>query len=265
MQSAQRTAIVGVAFFAPLFWRSKKAGRLPGRDPACPHGSKAVSFHQSANVAIWPCAVRTLHSARRLRSCVQWADEASRLSCRTTRPGLGPAADLLLLSSPREVGKRRRPYDGGPLRGLHTPLVPKSGSVRNSLALRQRTLLYPISAPATCRHLTGIHCNFNFNFNFNCNFNCNFTSNCNGRCAGLSATSTATVAARECFITSALGCHVLRLLPVTVVCSLPQVYQRLQYLVLRLDRLRIGLVYPLRGNHVDQFCGQVHVRIFYCR
>src|ERR1700712_1081119 len=28
-----RTAIVGAAFFAPLFWRSKKAGRSPGRTP----------------------------------------------------------------------------------------------------------------------------------------------------------------------------------------------------------------------------------------
>src|SRR5438309_468319 len=28
-----RTAIVGAAFFAPLFWRSKKAGRPPGRTP----------------------------------------------------------------------------------------------------------------------------------------------------------------------------------------------------------------------------------------
>src|SRR5205085_3543408 len=36
-------------------------------------------------------------------------------------------------ASPREVTKRRRPYDGGPLRGLHTPPAPKSGSVRTSL------------------------------------------------------------------------------------------------------------------------------------
>src|SRR3954451_2198364 len=31
-----RTAIVGAAFFAPLFWRSKKAGRPPGRTPGYP-------------------------------------------------------------------------------------------------------------------------------------------------------------------------------------------------------------------------------------
>src|SRR3954469_3860740 len=45
-------------------------------------------------------------------------------------------------------------------------------------ALRQRPLLYPISALATCRHLTGIHCNGNFTSNGNGN------GNGNGRCAG---------------------------------------------------------------------------------
>jgi hypothetical protein len=44
----------------------------------------------------------------------------------------------------QKVGKKGDPYDGGPLRGLHTSLAPKSGSVRNSLALKKRTLLYPI-------------------------------------------------------------------------------------------------------------------------
>ena len=54
-------------------------------------------------------------------------------------------------------------------------------------ALRQRTLLYPISALATCRHLTGFHCNGNFknNCNCNCNCNCNGNGNGNGRCAGI--------------------------------------------------------------------------------
>src|SRR3954469_16809982 len=32
-QREAMTAIVGAAFFAPLFWRSKKAGRPPGRTP----------------------------------------------------------------------------------------------------------------------------------------------------------------------------------------------------------------------------------------
>src|SRR6187200_1299559 len=39
-------------------------------------------------------------------------------------------------------------------------------------ALRQRTLLYPISALASCRHLTGFHCNGKFKNNGNGNGNC---------------------------------------------------------------------------------------------
>ena len=68
-------------------------------------------------------------------------------------------------------------------------------------SLRQRTLLYPISVLATCRHLTGFHCNGNGNGNGH------FTSNGNCRCAerqmqrqlSLRGTSnaTATVAARN--------------------------------------------------------------------
>src|SRR5439155_1997923 len=49
-----RTAIVGAAFFAPLFWRSKKAGRPPGRTPGysprqCKsHASSAMHALQSS-------------------------------------------------------------------------------------------------------------------------------------------------------------------------------------------------------------------------
>src|SRR5436190_23457943 len=56
-----------------------------------------------------------------------------RTSCRTTRPGLGPAADLPLLLRQKTEARKGDPGDGGPLRGLPTPLAPKSGSVRNSL------------------------------------------------------------------------------------------------------------------------------------
>src|SRR6478672_309895 len=41
-------------------------------------------------------------------------------------------------------------------------------------SLRQRTLLYPISALATCRHLTGFNCNGNFKSNGNRNRNCRY-------------------------------------------------------------------------------------------
>src|SRR3954471_21051859 len=88
-----RTAIVGAAFFAPLFWRSKKAGRPPGRTPglhpwqgsfrglpACTRCTDALRRATVANVKGGFATERLL------------ADEAMRLSCRTTRPGLGPAA-----------------------------------------------------------------------------------------------------------------------------------------------------------------------------
>jgi hypothetical protein len=103
-------------------------------------------------------------------------------------------------ASPKKWGKKGDPYDGGPLRGLHASSAPETGSVRNSLALRQRTLLYPFQALTTRRHLTGIHCNGNGNFisngNGNGDGNGNDNGNGNGRCAGLTATTTATVAAR---------------------------------------------------------------------
>ena len=57
-------------------------------------------------------------------------------------------------------------------------------------ALRQRTLLYPISVLATCRHLTGFHCNgkghfkSNGNGHFKSNGNGHGNCNRNGRCAG---------------------------------------------------------------------------------
>ncbi|WP_283443731.1 hypothetical protein [Noviherbaspirillum suwonense] len=36
-------------------------------------------------------------------------------------------------ASPKKWGKKGDPYDGGPLRGLHAPPAPETGSVRNSL------------------------------------------------------------------------------------------------------------------------------------
>src|SRR6476659_4373657 len=66
-------------------------------------------------------------------------------------------------------------------------------------SLRQRTLLYPISALATCRHLTGFHCNGNGHFTSNRNGhghgnghdhgNGNGNGHGNGRCAELKATA----------------------------------------------------------------------------
>src|SRR3954453_15353177 len=56
-------------------------------------------------------------------------------------------------------------------------------------ALRQRTLLYPISALATCRHLTGFHCNGNGNGK------CRYAERQRQRQMSLRGTSTATATA----------------------------------------------------------------------
>src|SRR5919112_1015694 len=91
---------------------------------------------------------------------------------------------LVLYTSPREVTKRRRPRRCRPAaRGAHAAGT-EIGKRPKLASLRQRTLLYPISAPATWRHQRGFHCNSNGNGN----------GNGNSRCAERQAT--ATVAAR---------------------------------------------------------------------
>ena len=61
--------------------------------------------------------------------------------CRGDKPGLGPAADPLLLRRQEKWAREGDPEDGGPLRGLPTPPVPKSGSVCNSLRSDSRRFL----------------------------------------------------------------------------------------------------------------------------
>src|ERR1700712_1640312 len=60
-----RTAIVGAAFFAPLFWRSKKAGRAPGRTPGySPRQLALQRFTRPADAAMAPCVVQPLQRQR---------------------------------------------------------------------------------------------------------------------------------------------------------------------------------------------------------
>src|SRR5215217_7530698 len=62
-----RTAIVGAAFL-PHFLAEQKAGRPPGRDPACPSGRAIASFHPSgrrSNLAL-PCSAATAKAASQL-------------------------------------------------------------------------------------------------------------------------------------------------------------------------------------------------------
>ena len=113
---------------------------------------------------------------RRLRTCIALADKAMRLVLPDDQAGGRPGSRVTSLASPREVTKRRRPR-----RWRSATRTPRAASTGNGkrpklASLRQRTLLYPISALATCRRLTGFHCNGNGNDNCsgNGNGNCRY-------------------------------------------------------------------------------------------
>src|SRR5213592_941326 len=93
-----------------------------------------------------------------------------------------PAADPLFCSA-KKVGQKRRPLRWRSAARTAHAASTEIGKRPKLAALRQRTLLYPISALATCRHLTGIHFNNNSNCNCNGNGNGHFTSNGNCRYA----------------------------------------------------------------------------------
>src|SRR3954452_8925781 len=68
-----------------------------------------------------------------------------------SRPGSRPTS----FASPKDVGEKRRPRRWRPAtRGPHAAGT-EIGKRPKLAALRQRTLLYPISAPATWRHQRG--------------------------------------------------------------------------------------------------------------
>src|SRR3954454_17256871 len=112
-----------------------------------------------------------------------------------SRPGSRPTS----FASPKDVGEKRRPRRWRS--AARTPHVAGTeiGKRPKLAALRQRTLLYPISAPATWRHQRGFHCNGNFTSNGNGNGNCRCAERQRQRQLSLRGTSkaTATVAARS--------------------------------------------------------------------
>jgi hypothetical protein len=68
-----------------------------------------------------------------------------------SRPGSRPTS----FASPKDVGEKRRPRRCRPAaRGAHAAGT-EIGKRRKLASLRQPTLLYPISAPATWRHQRG--------------------------------------------------------------------------------------------------------------
>src|SRR5438067_11951634 len=52
-----RTAIVGAAFFAPLFWRSKKRVGRRDEHPATPHGSEPCNASSAQQAQQWRLAL----------------------------------------------------------------------------------------------------------------------------------------------------------------------------------------------------------------
>ena len=140
MQSAPADRHHRGRLFSPTsFGEAKEVGRLPGRDPAWSSGrtdwiassasrrALRSAFDVDADVALQPA------SKARRSCCVIPTGETIQPSLPWGQAGSRPGSRPTSLASPREVGKRRRPYDGGPLRGLHAPPVPETGSVRNSL------------------------------------------------------------------------------------------------------------------------------------
>ena len=98
-----------------FFGEAKK--RVGRRDeyPATPHGSVACGFYPSTFRR--EGAVASVTGVRRpateRRKChialPGWRVKQGNVLCRTGKPGLGPAADLLFVAMPSKVGKRRRP------------------------------------------------------------------------------------------------------------------------------------------------------------
>jgi hypothetical protein len=71
----------------------------------------------------------------------------------------------------REEAREGDPDDVAPLRGVPTPLVPKSGSVGTRWRSDSRRFLSDFGAIDVAPS-TGIHCNFASNCNCNCNCRC---------------------------------------------------------------------------------------------
>ena len=165
---------------------AREVGRLPGRDPACPHGSEACiasPARQAQHERLAFC--NRCKRQRPLRGCLALAGEAM-------QPVL---PDDLAGSPSRRPGhfscfaKRSNQEKATPMmavrasHGLHTSPAPKSGSVRNSLRSDSGRFFIRFRHQRRGAINGDPHCNGNRN------------RNRNSRCAEPQAT--ATVAARS--------------------------------------------------------------------
>ena len=92
-----------------LLATTREVGRLPGRDPAWSSGRTACLLHppteRSCEAAL-RCATFARRKARLLRLL---SGETVRLHCRGDKPGLGPAADRLLLLRQKKSARKGDP------------------------------------------------------------------------------------------------------------------------------------------------------------
>src|SRR5215218_1368559 len=106
-----RTAIVGAAFFAPLFWRSKKAGRPPGRTPGysprqCIGHASSVLMAQQWRLAL-ALRSRCAQLQLRLRGCSFLADDATRLVLPDDQAGGRPGSRVTSRSNAKRSNQEK--------------------------------------------------------------------------------------------------------------------------------------------------------------
>ena len=155
--------------------RGPRSDRCRCSDPPVPpHPPFVLSRLRSGRIEGWPrpTAVAVLNGhktqgavAARARWCsvsfsLPWGVAGSRPGSRVTSLDVAKRSD-----QEKATLRWRSALRADCTRRQHL----KREASANSLALRQRMLLYPFQALATRRHLTGFHCNGNGNCNGNCN------------------------------------------------------------------------------------------------
>ena len=116
-------------------WRSKRSDPAAGPEPGLVvRQDRLPCFTSVQHLAAKPQWQRGMRPTKARRRCdASLAGEPLHSSLPWGVAGCSSRRPTRFFASPKKWGKKGDPYDGGPLRGLHTPPAPKSGSVRNSL------------------------------------------------------------------------------------------------------------------------------------
>ncbi|MDB5760791.1 MAG: hypothetical protein JWM30_4080, partial [Burkholderia sp.] len=145
-----RTAILGAAFFAPLFWRSKKAGRPPGRTPGysprqCKSHASPARHQQQRRLASTASSRIAATAASQLRSYAPAGRPPQ-----DQLPKLNPHATLLMRAACRvTIGAFKAPP--APPHRIQAacasrPAFPPRPSFINALSLAQYRAAMPSGA-----------------------------------------------------------------------------------------------------------------------